>query len=211
MDMLAETVAGLVLKTETLRASRACQNLVEYEEQTAMVEVCVGYENALFYIVEIGDELAEDKHHLVAVIGVSAVYEEIFVAAVDDGGVAAAGRLDYDYFRLLSYFVVGNAGREGGTAAVGQHFGELAYGVEGAVRVKAALVQIMHGEVGVYQQLVSSVGGDSAGLDKTIYERTVEYAVVEAALRAVIVDYAHGAELLSLMQEVFDALFVGYK
>ena len=91
---LPESSAAAVLCGEGDAALFTEIHRVEQIQQSTVVQICVSNKSRLFAGIKIRDDSVEEMEHFAAVAGVAGVYKEIFVAMAEDGGVAAAGRLD---------------------------------------------------------------------------------------------------------------------
>ena len=206
--LLPEARLAGVFQREARPGLFAGEHLVEQGQQAAVVHVRVGDEDALRHAVPIRQDAAEDRLHLLPVERVSAVDEQRLAAALQDGGVAAAGRLDQRDLRLLRHGVLRDPRREGLAPAVRQQLGEAADALEGLVGRQPLFVQHLHHQVAVHQQRLPAVLRQAHGAHQPGDEGAIEDAVVVHPLGVVVVDHPHRAQRLHPAQKRAQPLLV---
>ena len=91
-----------VTDTENTKANRiSVKNVrpegihhIEQRQQSAVVNIRVRDQTFLFDAVKFGNNASDHRQHFFLVAGIARINEQIIAAALDDRGIAAAGRFD---------------------------------------------------------------------------------------------------------------------
>ena len=191
--LLAKAFLTRMLPLEIGIAFMAQIGFVKEIEQTAMIGIRMGEKHRFRAGIKIRNLLSQTAEQFVTIAGVAGINAEQMGAGVQNAQIAAAGRFDERDGEIVPALKPRDTRKEGVSPMGMEQLCVFRNIAEGLIRRLAALVEQIHNQIGVDDQLFLIIIGEVEFVRKLICKRAVKGRIVEYFLSLIVFDDFHAA------------------